>query len=375
VTTRQQDRRRKNTLRSGTVFLCIAFEQAAAQWTAVSLHAPGYSDSRVLGGTGTPGLPFGGVVRTGGPGAEAFPVIWDTQSLSPTFLPLPVGISGAEVVAVSSNQQVGDGAAHALLWNGPGSIPVDLNPSVALTSRAYGVASGIQVGYAAINGDEHAALWNGSAESFIDLTPPGSRRAVIRGTTGQTHAGWTSVGTGANETNHAAIWTGTSGAWVDLNPPTANYSEINGMSATHQVGWARVPTPQGFRDHAGFWSGSSGSWIDLHPTAGGSSIAWAAYGSVQVGVVSNSATVYSHAVIWFGSAGSMVDLHPFLPAGYLASVASSVTEIDGRLIVAGNVTRDPFNSATEAFVWTFVPTPSAAVAFTLGAVVLTRRRR
>lgn len=46
---------------------------------------------------------------------------------------------------------------------------MDLHPSVATESYAYGVSGGKQVGYAVVGGADHASLWSGTAASWVDL--------------------------------------------------------------------------------------------------------------------------------------------------------------------------------------------------------------
>ena len=88
------------------------------------------------------------------------------------------GITNSEAVATDGQQHVGNGGAdlsfgHALLWRGTADTAVILTPAGYAKSRAYGVRSGKQVGFAreqpmGVDGD-HAMLWSGSAASAIDL--------------------------------------------------------------------------------------------------------------------------------------------------------------------------------------------------------------
>ena len=81
------------------------------------------------------------------------------------------GTDGAQEVGYAN---IDNSHFAALLWNGPQSQPVDLNPALANWSAAYGVRGGIQVGCASMPGTSgfqyHAALWRGSASSFVDLS-------------------------------------------------------------------------------------------------------------------------------------------------------------------------------------------------------------
>src|SRR5205814_2014013 len=76
---------------------------------------------------------------------------------------------------VSGGQQVGyiyDSASsnyHAALWRGSAGSLVDLNPTGATVSYAFGVHNNQQVGYARVAGFTRASLWNGTAASWVDL--------------------------------------------------------------------------------------------------------------------------------------------------------------------------------------------------------------
>jgi hypothetical protein len=121
-------------------------------------------------------------------------------------------------------QQVGQGAVgigfHALLWNGPGSTVIDLNPGSAWkVSMAWDVDDGRQVG--SISGTPtgdlpHAALWTSTAASCVDLNPSGyslSNASSVRD--------GVEVGSGAPSAaplkRRALAWQGTSASAIDLH--------------------------------------------------------------------------------------------------------------------------------------------------------------
>lgn len=179
---------------------------AMAQWTAVSLHPVGASDSYAYG---TAGDRQGGYANMGG-------------------------------------------QFHAGVWSGTAASWVDMHPLTVTSSRVLGMHSGSQVGYTAIGSAVRAAMWSGSAGSWIDLNPTGGI------------AGFFIVGY-ANMidpvTSHAALWTGTASSFLDLNPAAATASYCYGVGAGQQVGYAHI----GGQQHASLWSGTAASWVDLNP--------------------------------------------------------------------------------------------------------------
>jgi hypothetical protein len=58
------------------------------------------------------------------------------------------------------------------LWSGAAGSLVDLNPSGATESVAYGIAGAFQAGYAKIGGEYRAGVWNGTAASWQALPFP-----------------------------------------------------------------------------------------------------------------------------------------------------------------------------------------------------------
>jgi hypothetical protein len=123
-------------------------------------------------------------------------------------------------------QQVGEGRNrstlqyNALLWNGPNSFAVNLNPA----------------GY----GESHAfSNWGTQQTGTVKGNPTGSKY-------------------------HAALWTGTAASMVDLNPNSIfSQSEAHTVRNGMQVGIG-IPITQSTRTQAIAWHGSAATWINLH---------------------------------------------------------------------------------------------------------------
>jgi hypothetical protein len=122
-------------------------------------------------------------------------------------------------------QQVGDGLSfisggtHALLWQGPATMAVDLHPAGAYDdSRAASVSQGQQGGSVwgdATGGYLHAALWTGTPESFRDLNPAGYCVSTVNRVRTRIQVGSGSP-CSATERYRALAWRGTPAA-VDLH--------------------------------------------------------------------------------------------------------------------------------------------------------------
>jgi hypothetical protein len=90
---------------------------------------------------------------------------------------------------------------------------VDLTPAGAISSEAYGVQGGQQVGWATVGGADRASLWSGSAESWVDLNPAGATSSVAYGVYAGRQVGRADVG----GVVRASLWTGSAASWVDLH--------------------------------------------------------------------------------------------------------------------------------------------------------------
>ena len=95
---------------------------------------------------------------------------------------------------------------------------MDLHPPRSTgESRALDVSDGQQVGYASFNkgGYEiHAGLWSGTARSWVDLHPTGAEYSTAYGVSHGYQAGIARLSDGLN---HAGMWSGTRESWVDLH--------------------------------------------------------------------------------------------------------------------------------------------------------------
>ncbi len=233
---------------------------------------------------------------------------------------------------IEGGQQVGQANVgygnHASLWTGTPASYVDLNPPGTLTSVANGVQGGRQAGTTRTVTDppsvSRAGWWSGTAGSFVGLQSPAQYGASSA--LGE-DAGGIQVGTADQ---HASLWTSTPASHVDLNPAGSFISRAFGASGGYQVG-------QAF-GHAGLWHGTGASWVDLNPagfTAG--SVAYGVQGGHQVGFV-DVATPPSfgqdHASLWSGTAASWVDLNPSGGGGSFAYAVSGNHQVGSSAIYA-----------------------------------------
>ncbi|MGD1278497.1 MAG: hypothetical protein ABR964_14895 [Tepidisphaeraceae bacterium] len=212
---------------------------------------------------------------------------------------------------------------HALLWSGPPSSFVDLNPSWALHSEARGTNGTQQVGFASAEPGptagriDHAVLWSGTADSAVDLNPTnlsGFDSSLAIATNGTQQVG---LGSGSGATSghsHALLWSSTADSAVDLNPNWITDSYACGTDGTHQVGYG-LGSGTGNNVHALLWSGTAGSAVDLNPTGFSGSSAYGTNGAQQVGDGDG------HAMLWSGTAKSAIDLHPTNLSGFDYSMA------------------------------------------------------
>jgi len=123
---------------------------------------------------------------------------------------------------------------------------------------------------------------------------------------------------------HAALWTGTASSFIDLNPPGLLRSEINATTGTLHAGTA-----------------------------------W--FGNVAA------------ACLWLDNTGqNTLNLHEMLPPGFSTSVATGIYEDSGQIWISGYA-EGP--GRREAFLWTNVPAPGAAVVLCFGLAAAGWRRR
>jgi probable HAF family extracellular repeat protein len=128
---------------------------------------------------------------------------------------------------------------------------VDLNPSSNVTSQAYGVNGGQQVGATMTASSAHAILWSGSPASAVDLNPAGYIYSYATGIGGGKQVGY---GTQSNYKYHALVWSGSAQKYVDLQnflPSTFAQSYANGVDTSGNiVGYA---TDTSGINHAILW--------------------------------------------------------------------------------------------------------------------------
>ncbi|MCK6448761.1 MAG: hypothetical protein L6Q99_20395 [Planctomycetes bacterium] len=315
---------------------------AAAQWTAVSLHPAGYSNSLGAGGTATQQA---GSVDVGGGTLHA--ALWNGTS-SWTDLH-PAGATFSQCFAAAGSMQAGSigvaGAEHAAVWSGTAASCVDLNPTGASFSRVWGMSSDTQVGFVANStGLAKACMWQGSASSFVDLHPAGGTSfSIALGAGGGQQCGAVDF---AGNLTMASVWTGTASSWVPLNPPGIPRAQAWATDGSTQVG--RIWTT-GLKEQAALWKGTAASYVDLDPPNTSSSAAFAVDGGEQVGRVNFPFQLY-RASHWSGTASSWTDLHLALSNDYSSSEAFSIWHAGGRTYVFGTATNATLGR-TEPILW------------------------
>jgi hypothetical protein len=165
-----------------------------------------------------------------------------------------------------------------------------------MSTDAYGVSAGQQVGSGTLSESTHALLWSGNAQSVVDLHPPGYFATMAADISGDQQVGTAMLS--VNGPSRALLWSGSAESVVSLHPQGYTSSAANGVAAGQQVG---------------------------------------------SGTLSES----THALLWSGSAQSVVDLHQFLPAGYISSMASAIDEAGN---IAGSACPDT-SAACHAVLW------------------------
>jgi len=121
------------------------------------------------------------------------------------------------VQQVGSWIQAGSFGTRAALWSGSAASHVDLHPeSGAAISSAFDVSRGQQVGYVRLpppqpggNTQDVASLWTGSAASWVNLNPAGAISS-------QAYSVLNGLQVGVAD-ERASLWRGTAASWVDLH--------------------------------------------------------------------------------------------------------------------------------------------------------------
>lgn len=309
----------------------------SAQWTTRSLHPVGATYSGAYGiGQGE----ACGVVRLGG-GSQA--ALWNVGDGLYTDLH-PNGAISSEAWAVSNGVQVGQttnsiGSLEGSFWTGNAGSWTSLGPDT------YGISTDgtHQVGYVWIYPKRHAALWTNGG-SMVDLHPIEVGDSIAYAVAGGVQAG--SVSREGIHGLYACLWQGSRQTLQILHPSEADGSEAYGTDGVQQVGVAWV----GGVANASLWSGDEASWVNLHPLGADVSLAWGVGGGYQVGFVQTAGQ--DRASLWEGDAESYVDLAQFLPPVFTGgnSYAWGVWSDGDNLYVAGEAT-NVLTGQTEAMLW------------------------
>jgi YVTN family beta-propeller protein len=275
---------------------------------------------------------------------------------------------GSIAYAVSAGQQVGYVLQFAWLWDGGGTDGDVLQQpekglyenGIYVASVAFGVSHGWQAGEAmevnAFDTYNRAVLWHGASErpTLLHYGPAESSSSVqgIYGASANSpgfQVGYAEVFDGKADWNvHATLWNGSAGSHVDMNPTGAKESVAFAGYGSRQVGYAKFAG----KDQAVLWNGSAISYVNLSPASAVESYAISIYGNYQVGFVNSE--FFSHAWLWEGSADKYFDLHELLPPEYVSSFAQGIEVVDGHIYVVGSA----YNYATrreEAIIWHRTP--------------------
>jgi hypothetical protein len=201
----------------------------------------------------------------------------------------PPGFTVSEALGVGGGQQVGyvDSGAfcpqcglvmqrHAVMWSGTADSMVQLHTKFASYTMATGTDGVQQVGEGAVGIGFHALLWNGPGSAVIDLNPGPAWKFSMACAVDDGHQVGSIAGTATSDAPHAALWTSTAASWVDLNP--SGYSQSNACSvhAGVQVG-SGAPSAAPWTRRALAWQGSSASVTDLHALLPAEFQAWNSY--------------------------------------------------------------------------------------------------
>ena len=340
--------------------------------------------------TDNPGGPFGRGSTAGGETVTTLQVIngsiidyeatvWigGTQSVLPSG-----GFDGTTVSGTNGVQQVGTGSSasifgHALLWNGPSGLVVDLQPSaLGFTSSSAAGTDGVhQVG----NVGNHAAMWSGSAATAVDLEPINLNGITASGADGVKGNAQVGIGYIGSNQEHALLWHGTAASAVDLNPVGVTWSEAYGVGGGEQVGQVNFSSG----DHAVMWSGTAASAVDLNPGSllgFDTSAAYDTNGVNQVGFGGGitATSGEQHAMVWSGTADSAVDLQALLPVNYdwTFSLAYSIDDAGNIFGIARGTPMEGGVTQSFAVEWrpAAAPEPGTILMFGAGALFLGRRR-
>lgn len=146
-----------------------------------------------------------------------------------SLVPL-VGASFAtsSATAIWNGIAVGYGAtqltpSHAILWDLKNGTMLDLNPSPAVASHAWGISHGQIVGSVFRSTDDQAGYWTSeNAASLVNLNPDGATASDAYGTNGTQQVGAITMGADS----HAVVWNGSANDFQYLPVPSPYTSSV-----------------------------------------------------------------------------------------------------------------------------------------------------
>lgn len=171
-------------------------------------------------------------------------ILWTGTAESFVILDPPNAGGASRAEGTDGVQQVGfwtlpgPPSIRAALWSGTAASHVDLHPdSIGVSSRAFDVSRGQQVGVLRLpvpkpGGDsvDVASLWKGSAASWVNLNPAGAISSEAFGVLNGMQVGYARTVTG----RRASLWRGTAASWVDLHaflPPEFSTSTASDIAS------------------------------------------------------------------------------------------------------------------------------------------------
>lgn len=353
--------------------LLFASQMATAAFTVEALVPVGATNSFGRGLTATTKVGTASFTTSGG-NSVSRATIWDSAGLSVSYNPAE-GVNSS-ATGISGNQITGNlinnGESNAFVWNMFPNGGVNLHPTNFVASFAWATDGSKQVGsvVSAVPNPGggapsrlfRAALWNGTASSFINLNPSGATSSEAFGIGGGKQVGRSLFG--AN--NIATMWDDTADSAVLLGPANVT-SSAYATDGTNTVGIVN--------NRAALWTSQSQAYIDLHPTGYSSSDLFTLGYGYQGGSVTQGSGPES-AAIWSGTSGSMINLGAFLPGYYGRSIVRGIYS-DGTTLTVFGAARDTRlpGEHYNAIVWTSpVPEPSSLAILGMGVAIFKARR-
>src|SRR5690606_3284133 len=121
-------------------------------------------------------------------------------------------------------------------------------------SLCHSVRGGGEAGVIFIGNNFRAAYWNGTAASMVDLNPTDAFQSEAWGALGGLKVGDTYIAA-LGPITRAVIWNGAPDSWTDLHPAGASYSSARDLDASQQVGVIY----NGSLRRASLWTGTAAS--------------------------------------------------------------------------------------------------------------------